>query len=298
MIKKLLLISLLVIFVSQAIVAQELNATVKINSSKVEGNRQLLQSLEEQLYTFINERNWTDLKFEHNERIDCSFTIVINQVVNPTSFKAELHVQSRRPVYNTSYNTQMISHIDDNFSFDYIEHQQLSFDLNRYESNLTSVIAYYVYLILGTDFDSMSPMGGSPYYQSMYTVATNAQSFNQNEWGSFAGVRSRSSIAAALNNHTYDEYRNMWYQYHRKGLDEMTLNIDAGRKNIVTSLSVLNLIKTNQPNSIVLSLFSDAKLDEIIDVYSNGDANEKQSALLLLERLYPSKGRQLERLRQ
>ena len=298
MIKKLLLISLLVIFVSQAIVAQELNATVKINSSKVEGNRQLLQSLEEQLYTFINERNWTDLKFEHNERIDCSFTIVINQVVNPTSFKAELHVQSRRPVYNTSYNTQMISHIDDNFSFDYIEHQQLSFDLNRYESNLTSVIAYYVYLILGTDFDSMSAMGGSPYYQSMYSVATNAQSFNQNEWGSFAGVSGRSSIAAALNNHTYDEYRNMWYQYHRKGLDEMTLNMDAGRKNIVTSLSVLNLIKTNQPNSIVLSLFSDAKLDEIIDVYSNGDANEKQSALLLLERLYPSKGRQLERLRQ
>lgn len=298
MIKKLLLISLLVIFVSQAIVAQELNATVKINSSKVEGNRQLLQSLEEQLYTFINEQNWTDLKFEHNERIDCSFTIVINQVVSPTSFKAELHVQSRRPVYNTSYNTQMINHIDNNFSFDYVEHQQLSFDLNRYENNLTSVIAYYVYLILGTDFDSMSAMGGSPYYQSMYSVATNAQSFNQNEWGSFAGVSGRSSIAAALNNHTYDEYRNMWYQYHRKGLDEMTLNIDAGRKNIVTSLSVLNSIKTNQPNSIVLSLFSDAKLDEIIDVYSNGDANEKQSALLLLERLYPSKGRQLERLRQ
>ena len=298
MIKKLLLISLLVIFVSQAIVAQELNATVKINSSKVEGNRQLLQSLEEQLYTFINEQNWTDLKFEHNERIDCSFTIVINQVVSPTSFKAELHVQSRRPVYNTSYNTQMINHIDNNFSFDYVEHQQLSFDLNRYENNLTSVIAYYVYLILGTDFDSMSAMGGSPYYQSMYSVATNAQSFNQNEWGSFAGVSGRSSIAAALNNHTYDEYRNMWYQYHRKGLDEMTLNIDAGRKNIVTSLSVLNLIKTNQPNSIVLSLFSDAKLDEIIDVYSNGDANEKQSALLSLELLYPSKGRQLERLRQ
>ncbi|NLX81990.1 MAG: DUF4835 family protein, partial [Proteiniphilum sp.] len=277
--------------------AQEINASLSVNTSKIdESSRQVLQILESDLRTFINDRSWTNIQFASQEKIDCSFTIIVNEAITATSFVAELHVQSRRPVFNSIYMSPMLNYRDDKIIFDYIEHQPLDFDINNISNNLTAVIAYYIYLILGLDFDSMTSLGGSSFFQLMQTIATNAQVTSQSEWGSLADYRSRMSIVASLNNPLYDDYRTMWYHYHRKGLDEMTLNIDAARKNIVTSLSVLSDLKNNQPYSILLDIFGDAKLDEIIDVYSNGKANERRDAIETLLQLYPTKSSQIDRL--
>lgn len=297
MINRVILQTVLLLLFSVTASAQEINASLSVNTSKIdESSRQVLQILESDLRTFINDRSWTNIQFAPQEKIDCSFTIIVNEAITATSFVAELHVQSRRPVFNSIYMSPMLNYRDDKIIFDYIEHQPLDFDINNISNNLTAVIAYYIYLILGLDFDSMTSLGGSSFFQLMQTIATNAQVTSQSEWGSLADYRSRMSIVASLNNPLYDDYRTMWYHYHRKGLDEMTLNIDAARKNIVTSLSVLSDLKNNQPYSILLDIFGDAKLDEIIDVYSNGKANERRDAIETLLQLYPTKSSQIDRL--
>lgn len=297
MINRVILQTVLLLLFSVTASAQEINASLSVNTSKIdESSRQVLQILESDLRTFINDRSWTNIQFAPQEKIDCSFTIIVNEAITATSFVAELHVQSRRPVFNSIYMSPMLNYRDDKIMFDYIEHQPLDFDVNNISNNLTAVIAYYIYLILGLDFDSMTSLGGSSFFQLMQTIATNAQVTSQSEWGSLADYRSRMSIVASLNNPLYDDYRTMWYHYHRKGLDEMTLNIDAARKNIVTSLSVLSDLKNNQPYSILLDIFGDAKLDEIIDVYSNGKANERRDAIETLLQLYPTKSSQIDRL--
>lgn len=297
MINRVILQTVLLLLFSVTASAQEINASLSVNTSKIdESSRQVLQILESDLRTFINDRSWTNIQFASQEKIDCSFTIIVNEAITATSFVAELHVQSRRPVFNSIYMSPMLNYRDDKIIFDYIEHQPLDFDINNISNNLTAVIAYYIYLILGLDFDSMTSLGGSSFFQLMQTIATNAQVTSQSEWGSLADYRSRMSIVASLNNPLYDDYRTMWDHYHRKGLDEMTLNIDAARKNIVTSLSVLSDLKNNQPYSILLDIFGDAKLDEIIDVYSNGKANERRDAIETLLQLYPTKSSQIDRL--
>lgn len=282
-----------------SVVAQEINATVSINSSKLdETSKQVMQALENDLRIFINDRVWTSIDFAQNERIDCGFALIINEVTSPTSFVAELQVQSRRPVFNSTYISPMLNYRDAQIAFDYIEYQSLEFDVNNITNNLTAVIAYYVYLILGLDFDSMSSLGGSPYYQTMQAIASNAQVTNQSEWGTFTSLRGRSSIVSSLNNPSYDDYRTMWYDYHRKGLDEMASNIDVAHKNIVTSLSVIFEIKSRQPNSILVNLFGDSKLDELVDIYSNEGSDNKQKAINTLQTLYPTKSRQIDRLKK
>lgn len=295
---RLLISVLLILCTSSNMLAQEINAKVRINSSKVESSRQAMQTLENELHTFVNNRNWTDVGFNSNERIDCNITLIISEASSATSFKGELYIQSQRPVFNSTYSSPMINYRDTRLSFDYFEHQPLDFDLNRFDNNLMSTLAYYIYLILGVDFDSMSPLGGTPYYQNMMTIATNAQSVNSAEWGSFTDSRSRSSLAAAFGNSSLENFRHMWYQYHRKGLDEMASNLEEGRKNIVTSLAELTAIKSRQPNSILISIFGDSKLDEVVDIANKSDRDERREVVDILYNLYPARGNQIDRLQK
>ena len=162
MINRVILQTVLLLLFSVTASAQEINASLSVNTSKIdESSRQVLQILESDLRTFINDRSWTNIQFAPQEKIDCSFTIIVNEAITTTSFIAELHVQSRRPVFNSIYMSPMLNYRDDKIMFDYIEHQPLDFDVNNISNNLTAVIAYYIYLILGLDFDSMTSLGGS-----------------------------------------------------------------------------------------------------------------------------------------
>ena len=290
-----------VIFLLGALVctkAQELNATVSVNSSKVQGSRQLFNTLEEQLRTFINDRKWSDVDSRANEKINCSFTLIINEMSSPASFKGELQVQSRRPIFNATYTTPLLNFREPSFSFNYIENQPLEFNLNNISDNLSATIAFYVYLVLGLHSDSMSPLGGTTYFRQMQTLAGNAQPNGWSGWETFGNERNKYAIAVAFNDPAFEAYRRMWYDYHRLGLDEMAENREKGREKVVTSLPVISSIYARRPNSVLVMLFGNAKLDELANVFTGMPEQEKRAAYETLRNIYPTQTAALERLQR
>lgn len=278
--------------------AQEINARVNINSDKIQGSsKQVFTTLQNALTEFINNRKWTDATFAVNERIDCTMNITINERPSDESFKAEILVQARRPVYNSAYTTTILNFRDTQLDFNYVEFEQLEYSENTLENNLTATIVFYIYLILGMDFDSFSPLGGNPFFQQAMQIVNLAQSESSwNGWKPFDSQRNRHALATALNENTAEGFRNMWYTYHRKGLDEMAANPDRGRATIISSLGALPVLKSTRPSSVLLSVFLDAKLDELVAIYSKATRQEKQEGHKMLSELYPAESTRLEPL--
>lgn len=275
--------------------AQELNAAVKVNSTMVQGaNRQLFGTLEEALRIFINGRRWADHQLEMAERINCSFTFVITEASTSGSFKCELYVQSHHPVRNSAYITPMVNIHDKEVEFDYTEHQPLQFDLNFMQENLTATIAYYAYLILGLDLDSRSSLGGVSCFRNMELIATAAQSYGWRGWDR-RGNRNRSAIASAFNDGALAVYRQMWFDYHR-ALNGMSVNGESRSDGIIPSVLVLLELQSKHPTSVLIKLFGDAKLEEMVNLLSKADAPERKRAYELLLKLYPTRNTELGRL--
>lgn len=296
--KKITLILLLSIL-TLPVFPQELNATVTVNASKVQGtNRALFTSMEQALHTFINDRKWTKSEFRTSERIQCNFTLVINERLSDNSFAGELQIQSQRPVYNASYTTTLLNYRDTQLYFEFMEYQPMEFDLNNIRGNLEATIAFYVYLILGLDFDSMSPLGGTPYFQQMQQIATHAQPNGWRGWESFGTQRNRFALATAFNDASQQPFREMWYTYHRLGLDEMADNAARAREKIAAAIPVVSSLHERRPTSVLITLFGDTKLDELANVYSQATAAEKQQAYTVLRAIYPTQNLVLNKIRQ
>ena len=278
--------------------AQELNATLTINSDKVQGsNKQIFNTLQNALLEFINNKKWTTATFSQNERIDCTFTIIVNSLED-NRFSAEIQVQARRPVYNSTYTTTIFNYRDTDFDFEYTEFEPLEHTENTLNSNLTATIIYYIYMILGFDFGSFSPNGGQQFFQQAQQIVTLAQSEpSWNGWTAFANRRNRHALATALTENQGELFHTMWYNYHRKGLDEMAANSDRGRTNLISSLPALKELKSARPNSILLQFFNDSKLDEAVSVYSKATLQEKQEGLKLFSDLFPSASSRFESLK-
>jgi len=298
-IKKLLylFICLLLTFSAKS---QELNARVTINSDKVQGtNKQVFTTLQTALTEFINNRKWTDATFAVNERIDCSFTLIINEMPTESSFKGELQIQARRPVYNSSYSTTLFNFRDTQLDFDYTEFEPLEYTQNTLQNNLTASVVFYIYVILGLDFDSFAQTGGSSFIQQAMQVVTLAQSeMEWTGWKAFDSNRNRHALATALTDNTSAVFREMWYTYHRKGLDEMAANPDRGRTTLIETLPALKEIQTARPGSVLMQLFSDSKLDEVVSVYSKANQTEKQEGYKLLSTIFPTQTTRLEPLKK
>jgi hypothetical protein len=279
--------------------AQEINARITINSDKIQGtNKQVYTSLQNTLTEFVNNRKWTDATFSANEKIDCTMTIVINEHTD-NNFKSEIQVQARRPVYNSGYTTTLLNFQDRQLDFEYVEFSPLEYTNNTLESNLTATIVYYVYLILGLDFDSFSPKGGTDFFRQALQIVTLTQSQpGWNGWKAFESDRNRHAIITALTESAADSFREMWYNYHRKGLDEMAANADRGRTSILETLPALEQLKSARPSSVLLQIFSDAKLDEVIAIYSKANMQEKQAGFKMLSTLYPTSSTRLEALKK
>ncbi len=280
--------------------ANEFNAQVKINSDKIQGtNKQVFTTLQNALIEFINNKKWTDATFSINERIDCTFNIIINEMPSESSFKAELQVQASRPVYNSSYITNLLNFRDTQLDFDYTEFEPLEYTENTLNSNLTATIIFYLYTILGLDFDSFSPKGGSAFFQQAQQIVTLAQAQTSwNGWKAFDSDRNRHAIVTALTENVAEDYRDMWYTYHLKGLDEMAANADRGRTTILSLLPVLEELKKTRPNSVLLQMFADSKLDEVVAIYSKATTTEKQEGYKLLSNLYPAMTTRMESLKK
>jgi len=276
----------------------ELNAKLSINSSKVQGtNKEVFNTLQRALNEFINNKKWTNAKFSPNERIDCTFTMIVN-TQEDNRFSCELQVQARRPVYNSSYTTTIFNFRDTQLDFQYTEMEPLEYSETTLQSNLTATIVFYIYVILGIDFDGFSPKGGSVFFQQAQQILTLAQSEpSWNGWKAFENDRNRHALITALTENQSEGYRQFWYDYHRKGLDEMAANADRGRTNILDALPALTALKSARPNSILLQVFSDTKLDELVAIYSKATTQEKQTGYKTLSNLYPGQTNRLESLR-
>jgi hypothetical protein len=298
-IKRIIYMVILLVSLFTSASAQELNAVLTINSDKIQGsNKQIFNTLQTALTEFINTRKWSSASFAQNERIDCNFTIIVNTLEN-NLFSCEIQIQARRPVYNSSYTTTIFNFRDIEFNFEYTEFAPLEYTENVLNSNLTATIIYYIYMILGADFDGFSPGGGKEFFRQAMQIVTLAQSQpSWNGWKPFSNNRNRHTLATALTENQGDVFHTFWYNYHRKGLDEMAANADRGRANIIATLPDLKTLKEARPNSVLLQMFQDCKLDETVAILSKATMQEKEEAYKLFSNLLPAATSRFENLKK
>lgn len=270
--RKLIYLIILLTFVN--ITAQEFKAEVKVDYTSVQGsNTSTFQTLEKSLRDFINTTKWTDETYKPQERIEANFTIIINQEEGAGKYKASLLVQSRRPVFNSTYYTPILNLKDDNFSFSYNNYEQLIFNERKFSNkNLTDVIGFYIYLILGYDADTFVNEGGSKYFDIAQKVSSNAQSSSYAGWSTMTGPRTRTSLINEILNSKNKELRNVMYEYHRLGLDQMGNNESRAKNAIAKALMRLDYYKRNNNYSqnYPLDIFIQTKKDEIVQIFSGG----------------------------
>lgn len=277
--------------------AQELNCQVEINSKLVEGtNTSVFETLQEAINEYMNTTKFTNAQFSPNEKIECRLFFTIGSVEDET-FSGDLQIQSTRPVYNSSYTTTLINFKDSNIEFKYQQGEPLIFNETAMESNLTAILNFYAYFILAMDFDSFSPKGGQPYFDRLASIVQQAQSSGEKGWRAFEDTKNRSAVLSAFTDGGTQVLRDMNYQYHRKGLDEMSVSPDKGRNAITQSLDALTQVFKTQPMSVGLSMFKDAKLDELVNVYSKSQQTERDQIYKLLRELYPTEKTRLDKIR-
>lgn len=267
--------------------AQELRCNVTVNSSKIQGtNKSIFTTLQTSLNEFMNGTRWTDNAFSEVERIDCSFYITVNEA-NGSRYSGTLQIQAHRPVYASSYQTITLNHLDDDFSFEYIEFDRLDFDLRSFKSNLTSVMAFYAYLILGIDYDTFSLKGGSEYFENAHTIVSYAQKEGYSGWNPYenANRKNRYWIAENILSNLFVPERNAYYKYHRMGLDRLTDNSSEGRKQITQALTDLKRTFESQSevSAVYLKMFFDAKADELINIFAEAPQQETEEAYNILK---------------
>ena len=296
--ERLILIIALLTAVFSSAGAQELNCQVKIDHSQVQGtNTSIFSTLENAISEYINTRKWTNAQFSPHEKIECRMFFTIKSFDMPRMV-GELQVQSSRPVYNSSYTTTLLNFKDTKIEFDYSEGQPLIFSENSMESNLTAILNFYVYMILGIDFDSFSPRGGNAYYERARNVVQMAQSSTESGWKAFEDNKNRSAVLNVFTEPSTIQFRDLLYQYHRNGLDEMSVSPDKGRSNITASLETLTKIADVAPMTVALSMFKDAKMDELVNVYTKGTQDERKRVYELLYAIYPTETTRLEMIKK
>lgn len=266
---------------------QELKCNVQIVSQQVQGtNKQVYETLQNAIYEFMNNRVWTNHIYTAEERIECNLMFNITEQLSADEFKGTLQVQSRRPVYNTNYNTTMLNFKDDDIHFRYVEFSPLEFDPNSHYSNLTSILAFYAYFILGLDYDSFSQYGGTPYFELAEKIVENAQNAPEKGWKPMDNLahKSRYWLVKDILDPDYKPVREFNYRYHRKGLDVMDEEVADGRAEIAGALELLQDVYRNKPDNYMytLRLVFDSKVDELVNIFSESYPEEKNRAYNIL----------------
>ena len=286
-----LLVVLVLMFLPSVASAEgeELNATVSLNASKVQGsNTEVFTMLQDAVTEFINSRRWTSNTYEENERIMCNFSFVVNSYSNDGSFDCSLMVQATRPVFGSSYSSMLFKYEDASIKFKYQPYDRLEFVEDNLDNNLTAVIAFYVYTIIGMDLDSMGELGGSEFLNKALMIAGNAQNLGDAGWRAGSNSNNRYSIIDDYMNGALEPVRKLMYKYHRLGLDTMFKNADDGRKAVTESLSLLKKAYDDRPMAYFTRLFTEYKVDEIVNVYSKCTLDEKRDVVKILTEINPS----------
>ncbi len=269
--------------------AQEFNASVQVSAPQIQQtNREKFNELRKGLYEFVNERHWTQYSYTLDERIECTIGITIMEELSSDEFKGRMNLVLKRPIYGTSYNSTVLNYIDDDFQFQWQEGQAIEFNESSFSSNLTSTIAYYIYIFLGLDFDSFQSMGGSPYFEKAQNIVNMAQSARESGWKAFESMKNRYWLAENLTNSSYSSIRKANYQFHRNGLDLMYDNVENGRQGVMEALELLQRTHREKPRLFIMQLFMEAKRDEFINIFSDAAPMDKTKAVNILKEIDPS----------
>lgn len=269
--------------------AQELLCNVRVNSSQIQtSDRKIFQSLQTDIYEFVNNKNWTKTNIQNEERIECNFVINVSKKISSDEYEASIQIQSTRPVYGTSFKTPLFNYLDNNFRFKYLEYQSLEFSESTHISNLTSVLAFYVNIILGLDFASFSEYGGNEYFSIAQRIVNNAQNTPEAGWKAFESDKNRYWLVNDLLDPRYEDFHTSIYSYHRLGLDLLAEEPDDARFEITESIEALKSIYRNNSSAFILKIFFDAKADEIVNIYSEAFPNEKARIVKTLLEIDPT----------
>ncbi len=286
--------------VSASLCGQELDATVRINHAQIQGTDvSVFEELENNLTKFINERQWTSLQFQKNERIPCSFNITVTKYADNV-FTCRAVIQANRPVYNSSYTTTIYSNTDNDFTFEYARFDQIQFNEENVDNQLTALIAYYAYLIIGMDLDTFGPMAGEDVLQRCFNLCNNAQNLDFPGWKAFDSDKNRYAIINDYLDGAMQPFRQFQYDYYRKGLDEMASNADRGRTNITTAIEQqLSKAHENKPLSMLPQIWTDYKRDELANIYKGkGTQKEKESVYDILFGINASQSNSWNKLKE
>ena len=282
--------------------AQELEAKINFNTAKIgTTDKSVFENLKETLEQFFNERQWTDLQFQPNERIQCSFNITVNKYDKTSNlFECTALIQANRPVYNSQYTSVLYNNRDQNFNFEFAQFDQLNFTDETVDNQLTALFAYYAYLIIGLDLDSFSPMGGTDVLQRCFSLVNNAQNLDFPGWKAFENSKNRFALINDYLDEGLKPFRQLQYDYYRKGFDEMASNAERGRNNITAALQEdLKQAKENKPLSLLPQIWTDYKRDELANLYKGkGTQKEKEAIYELLMNINASQNDAWNKIKQ
>ncbi len=283
------LIAIFVILFSIQLQAQELDAVVVINAEQTgKAELQVFRTLERALTEFISNTKWTDRRYKQQERIDCSFNIIVQQI-DSDAFQATIQVQSSRPVFNSNYDSPVFNFNDRNFNFDYVEFQPLIFNPNSFDSNLVSVIAFYAYTIIGYDSNTFKLNDGDKYFQIAKQIVTTAQSGNDRGWKPQDGNQTRYRLNEDLLSPNFKDFSRVMYSYHREGLDVMADDQKSGKQAVVNTVALLKAMYNKRPNNFLNRVFFDSKAEEMASMFSGGPQVKITDLLDTLNRIAPTK---------
>ena len=284
-----------VLFVSFSVSAQELDCTVIVNAERAQTTEKaVFQDMELAFAQFLNDQKWTDDNFAPEERIKCQLIIGINNMPSISSFDATVQIQSVRPIFNTNHETSLLAmtqnYADEDWQFEYTESQPLDFNINSFTSNISSILAFYAYVIIGIDYDSFSPLGGTPYYERALTIVNTAQQTGRKGWQQFVSPpRNRYWLIENLMSQQMRPVREGIYDYHRLALDQFLTDPDNSRKTILDVLKKMQAANKVRPNAFLVTLFLYAKSSELVNIFSEGDVQLRRQAYDILVELDPTK---------
>ena len=295
-----LILSVLLLFTLYfRLAGQELQCNVSVSSARIEGTyKEIFNSMRTDISEFMNNRKWTDHQFAVDERIVCTIFIQVTDQIGADEFKGTMQVQLNRPVFNSSYQSPILNIKDNDFDIRYVEFQPLEFSETSNTNALTNILAYYAYVILGFDYDTFSPMGGTPFFQKARDIVNKSQNAHEKGWRAFEGNYNRFWMIDNLSNKAYSPFRDLMYRYHRLGLDVMSDKPNVGRSEIADALRNIQKVYRSRPDTYINRMFFDAKSDEIVNLFSNGSTDEKSRVLSILSECDPANSGKYEKITQ
>ncbi len=278
---------------------QELRCNISVSGQRIRStNTTLFETMQTDIYEFMNNRKWTDHVYGMDERIECNIFIRLDEQIAADEFKGTIQVQLRRPVFGSTYETTLLNIADNDFHCRYVEFQPLEFYETSNRDNLTNILAFYSYIILGFDYDSFSPEGGTPYFEKAQAIVNNSQNAREKGWKAFESERNRYWLIENILNKSYSGFRDCFYKFHRTGLDVMSDRPEEGRAAIAESLRLIQQVFRRRPSIYILQVFFDAKADELVNIFSNSYPDERNRVMTILNEVDPSNGSKYEKIKE